>query len=219
MQPRGTREIVDNQNIKHKIRPHNQVHNHRFLTNDPHQFRKKFVNLKLSTKTENNILKVTCKIKNKNIGHSFPTGSPIRNAILIIDTKDKNGNNLRLIKGSRLPNYAGDLKDKPGKLFAKILSETSQQYATTHGEGGIKFRELANKFGIPAQQWWNVFIVRDTRIKAGKEDISIYEFELGDVNNVEIAAKLIWRNTWPGLAKLKGFELIEDVITEKTISF
>ena len=82
------------------------------------------------------------------------------------------------------------------------------------------------KLGIPAQDWWNVFISQDTRIKAGEEDVSVYEFIIEGGDNyphlrgtVEITAKLIWRNTWPGLAKLKGIKLEEDIVIEKSLLF
>lgn len=218
MPARGTKEIIDNPDVEHKIRPHSQIHNHMFLTENPHEFRKKFLDLTMKAEIKNNVLKATAKIINKNTGHSFPTGSPMRNAILVLEAKDKKGQDLKLIKGPRLPLYAGSLKERPGKLFAKILSETSSQYAQVHGEGGIKFRKIADALGIPAEQWWNVFISSDTRIKAKEEDVSVYEFAVEPNQKISIKAKLIWRNTWENLAKLKGFKLMEDVITEKTIS-
>lgn len=217
------KHLVDNPDVKSKLRPFDEFHSHSFLTSDPHEFRKKHVDLKINAKIKNNILKVTCKVSNKNTGHDFPTGSPMRNAVLVLDVKCKDSRGVITsplqVKGSRLPSYAGELKDKPGKLFAKILEETSALYATQHGKEGIAFRKTANKLGIPAQGWWNVYISTDTRIKAGKEDVSVYEFELpDDVCRVEVTSTLRWRNTWPGLVKLKGFELKEDIVREETIS-
>ena len=217
--------IVDNPNVKHKKRPYYEIHNHRFLTNDPHEFRKKYVGLNVEayrryTSTKHNeILTVKVIVTNNNFGHSFPTGSPMRNAVLLVEAKDKNGKELKLLNGPKLPVYAGNLKGKPGKLFAKILSETSGEYATQHGKAGILFRKAAKELGIPAQDWWNIFIASDTRIKANENDMSIYEFAVprNDVNTIKITTKLIWRNTWPGLAKLKRFELKEDLLIEKIL--
>ncbi len=223
-------EIVDNPNINHKQRPYYEIHSHGFLTKEPHEFRKKYVDLNLAVALRNNVISngykiitVTCTVENNNFGHSFPTGSPMRNAILVLEAKDKNGNDLKLIKGSLLPNYAENLKGKPGKLFAKILSETSSEYAATHGNSGIRFRKIANKLGIPAQDWWNVFIANDTRIKANEKDISVYEFTVGASRDlllqpVTITAKLVWRNTWAGLAKLKDIDLKEDLLIKKELS-
>ncbi|OGI08943.1 MAG: hypothetical protein A3I68_03645 [Candidatus Melainabacteria bacterium RIFCSPLOWO2_02_FULL_35_15] len=209
--------IVDNPDVKSKLRPYYQLHSHSFLTNNPHKFRKTFLDLKIKVKVKNNILKVTAKVINKNTGHSFPTGSPMRNALLVLEVKDENNNKLELIKGPQLPVYAGSLKGKPGRLFAKILSETSNQYAQTHGEDGIRFRKTAGTLGIPAQQWWNIFILSDTRIKALKNDISIYEFFIEPHRKISVTAKLIWRNTWPGLAKVKEFIIKEETLIEKTL--
>ncbi len=217
--------IVDNPKIKHKKRPYYEVHSHSFLTEDPHEFRKKFVDLSIraglnSASAEHETLTVTCTVSNNNPGHSFPTSSPMRNAVLVVEAKDKNGNDLKLIHGPRLPNYAGDLKNKPGRLFAKILEETSGEYARQHGEGGIKFRKAMRDLGIPAQDWWNVFVLSDTRIKANSNDVSVYEFDVRaglKPTPTEITAKLIWRNTWPGLAKIKGVKIQEDVLLEKKL--
>ena len=226
MRPRQSHEIVDNPNVKHKTRPYYEIHSHSFLTENPHEFREKYVDLTVETRqwrvsmTDHGTLTVTCTVENKNFGHSFPTGSPMRNAILLVEAKDKDGNDLKLIKGSKLPNYAGDLKDKPGKLFAKILSETTSEYAVTHSKAGIKFRKIANELGIPAQDWWNVFVLNDTRIKANGNDISTYEFEVKaglKPASTEITARLIWRNTWLGLAKIKGFKVKEDLLIEKKL--
>ena len=236
MAPRkSTNSIVDNPDVKHKERPYYQIHNHRFLTENPHEFRKKYVNLhvevglKPTSTNDHKTLIVTCKVENNNFGHSFPTGSPMRNAILVLDVKCKDSKGKVTlpiqIKGPRLPNYAGNLKNKPGKLFAKILAETNNEYATQHGKAGIVFRKIASELGIPAQDWWNVFVLSDTRIKANSNDISTYEFDVETLrrnvstngNNIVITARLIWRNTWPGLAKVKGFKLKEDVLIEKKL--
>ena len=217
----GKSEIVDNPNIKHKQRPYYEVHSHHFLTKDPSGFRKKYVNLKVKTphwgvSTSKQTLQLEVVVENNNFGHSFPTGSPMRNVILLVEVKDKNGNDLKLIKGSRLPNHAGDLRNKPGKLFAKILAETNSEYAAHHGQAGIIFRKIANELGIPAQDWWNVFVLSDTRIKANESDVSIYEFELPrNIGKIYLTATLHWRNTWPGLAKVKGFKLKEDLLIKR----
>ena len=223
----GKFEIVDNpvkvihELPQHKERPYYQIHSHRFLTEDPSGFRKKYVNLKVKTpqwgvSTGRKTLQLEVIVENNNFGHSFPTGSPMRNAILLVEAKDKNGNNLKLINGPRLPNYAGDLRNKPGKLFAKILAETNSEYATHHGQAGIFFRKIANELGIPAQDWWNIFVLSDTRIKASESDISIYEFELPqNVGKIYLTATLHWRNTWPGLTKIKGFKLKEDILIKR----
>ncbi|MBI3590843.1 MAG: hypothetical protein HY094_05630 [Candidatus Melainabacteria bacterium] len=224
MQPRNENKIVDNTNIKYKTRPYYEVHSHSFLTGNPHEFRKKYVNLKIETQRnkntdKKNVILVKVKVENNNFGHSFPTGSPMRNAVLVLDVKCKNKTGKTTlplqIKGPRLSSYAGNLSGKPGKLFAKILAETSSEYASQHSQAGILFRKIAGKLGIPAQDWWNVFIASDTRIKANEEDISTYGFETD--NNCRITAKLIWRNTWPGLAKLKGFMIQEDLLVKKII--
>ena len=268
MAPRNdVNTIVDNPDVKHKIRPYYQIHSHSFLTEDPHAFRKKYVDLKIvgacrrrALDNGHDVITVTATVSNNNFGHSFPTGSTMRNAILLIEAKDQNGNNLKLVKGPRLPNLAGDLQGKPGKLFAKILSETSGEYGATHSKAGILFRKIMDKLGIPAQDWWNVFIAQDTRIKANESDVSQFEFVIARSvsdeairhevssraedegshnarrsfanaqddashriaspaarNDITVTATLIWRNTWPGLAKLKKIKLGEDLLVEKRI--
>lgn len=211
--------IVDNPEVKHKKRPYYEVHSHSFLTIDPHSFRKEYLDLRIEAKKINkDIILVKVVVENNNFGHSFPTGSPMRNAFVVIEAKDEKGNNLKLVRGLRLPIYAGKQKGKPGKLYAKILAETTSEYGRTRGIGGIAFRKLAGNLGIPAQDWWNVYVASDTRIKASESDVSVYEFSFGtSLAPVQITARLIWRNTWPGLAKIKGFELEEDLLIEKNL--
>lgn len=221
MPPRNNaNSIIDNPSIKSKSRPYHQIHSHSFLTEDPHELRKKYVDLKIETKKQNEILTVNIVVENNNFGHSFPTGSPMRNAILLLEVKNKDGKELSLIKGPRLPNYAGNLRQKPGKLFAKILEETSNEYALLSGNGseGIEFRKKAKDLGIPAQDWWNIFIASDTRIKANESNISVYEFKLPPHNGITITAKLFWRNTWAALAKIKQVELKEDLLIERKLT-
>ncbi|MBI3307820.1 MAG: hypothetical protein HYZ79_00430 [Candidatus Melainabacteria bacterium] len=210
--------IVDNPEVKHKKRPYNEVHSHSFLTDNHHDFRKEYIDLKLNATKSKDKVTVTATVENNNFGHSFPTGSPMRNAIVLIEVKDKNGKDLKQVTGPKLPSYAGDLRGKPGKLFAKILEETSSEYARTHDKKGIEFRKLASILGIPAQDWWNVYIAQDTRIKTNEKDISIFEFTVGaDLAPAQITAKLIWRNTWYGLAKIKGSKLEEDLIKKENL--
>ncbi|GEM_PF-5641010 len=221
--------IVDNPDIKQKLRPYYQVHSHSFLAENPHEFRKQYVDLIITVETPqrgvstqpNNSLIVKATVKNNNYGHSFPTGSPMRNAILVLEVKDKNGNDLKQIRGPRLPIYAGDLKGKSGKLFAKILAETSGEYGASHSKQGILFRKISGVLGIPAQDWWNIFVASDSRIKANGKDVSVYEFRIPDHGKyrVEVTSTLRWRNTWPGLAKIRGSKLEEDLLIEKVLSF
>ena len=218
--------IVDNPEVKHKLRPYHQIHSHSFLTEDPHILRKEYVDLNVraglapAQKSGTKHLIITVTVSNNNFGHSFPTGSPMRNALIVLEVKDKEGKDLKLVKGLKLPAYAGELEGKAGKLYAKVLAETTGEYAGTHGESGIKFRKLVKELGIPALDWWNIYIASDTRIKASESDVSTYEFAVGaGLAPAQITAKLIWRNTWPGLAKIKGFKLEEDLLIKKKIQF
>ncbi len=76
---------------------------------------------------DNNQLKIIVSIKNIGAGHYFPTGSPFRNVILLVEAKDLDGKKLKYKGENILPIYAGsgtdtsDYAGLPGKIFAKII--------------------------------------------------------------------------------------------------
>ena len=98
-----------------------------FGVNDK-EFMKEAISLKTDADLYNDILKVTVTITNTNSGHHYPTGNPMRNMILLVETNDEKGKSLLLKKGARVPSWGGEgLKENgnyaglPGKGFAKVL--------------------------------------------------------------------------------------------------
>ena len=56
---------------------------------------------------KDNILTVSLILRNVKAGHHYPTGSPMRNMILLVDAVDKKGKPLSMITGERVPTWGG----------------------------------------------------------------------------------------------------------------
>lgn len=68
---------------------------------------------------------VTVTLKNENAGHNFPTDSPLRQLVLLVEAEDQFGNNLYQVGGEVIPLWGGvgNVAGKPGKIFANLLIE------------------------------------------------------------------------------------------------
>ena len=57
---------------------------------------------------------VEVEIENAKAGHHLPTGSPLRQVLLMVTATDEQGQALRLQTGPTLPAWAGDVAGLPG---------------------------------------------------------------------------------------------------------
>jgi hypothetical protein len=150
-----------------------------------------------------NTLDVNVKVTNKKAGHKFPTDSPLRHLILVVEAEDRVNTRLMQVGGERIPNWGGPgpispvgiantLKDigirdyagLPGKVFANLLVEEETNLS-------------------PGMAYWNetklAFVDStngrdsDTRLVPGKPDLSTYSFAMPDEGDVEIRVRLIYR--------------------------
>ena len=154
---------------------------------------------------------VRASVQNVGAGHDFPTGSPMRNLLLVVEARDAGATPLELLSGDRLPEWAGrgsqpgDWAGLPGRGFAKILSDLVE-YPADRAQG-----RSFDRF-VPAPYWRPAKIASDTRIAAGATDASEYRFRLAAVGAwpVTVIARLIYRRTfrsWGHLDRIKGGDL------------
>ena len=108
-------------------------------------------------------LKMTVYITNTNGGHWVPTGETMRSVMLLLDAVDSNGKQLKMLKGTRLPEWTGvgDVKTGNyaglvGTVFAKVLKDDN-------GNIHVPF-------------WRSSGIASDTRIRPKKTVTLEYEF-------------------------------------------
>ncbi|MBW2442008.1 MAG: carboxypeptidase regulatory-like domain-containing protein, partial [Deltaproteobacteria bacterium] len=86
--------------------------------------------LEIDGETADKTLTVHVYITNTNGGHWVPTGETMRSVMLLLNVTDSSGKPLKMIKGSRLPDWAGVGKTEtgnyagaPGAVFARVLGD------------------------------------------------------------------------------------------------
>jgi len=157
-------------------------------------------------------VRVRVGITNSGAGHHVPTGSPMRNMLLLVEARDARGAPLQLVSGERVPDWGGvgspargDYAGLPGKGFAKILAGLVE-YPADRRQG----RQFARV--EPAPYWRPSTIASDTRIPAEVTDVSEYVFAAPDraAAPVTVRTRLVYRRTfrsWGTLHRIKGDDL------------
>lgn len=186
-------------------------------------FMRAAVDLKVEAAVMGNEVVVRARVWNVKAGHHLPTGSPMRNMVLLVEAVDAKGTPLPLVKGDRVPDWAGrgapargDYGGLPGKGFAKVLVDLVE-YPSDRRRG----RQLSRVF--PAPQWRPTVVASDTRIPAETADESEYSFRLPEASlaPVTVRTRLIYRRSfrsWSGLGEMTGGEL-ELARSEDTVSW
>ncbi len=148
---------------------------------------------------------VEVEIINDKTGHHVPTDSPLRHLILLVQVKDENGEKLKQIEGSVVPEWGGIGKPDEGyyaglagKGFAKILMEL--------------WTEIT-----PSGAYWNpTRIVSDNRIPAMGSDKTSYIFQSSEVSETfEIFVQLLFRRAFIKLMDQKGWESTDILMEEE----
>ena len=153
--------------------------------------------------TGSNALDVRVDVTNTRAGHNFPTDSPLRHLILVIEAKDRVGTSLIQVEGPQIPNWAGpgpgtstdyenrltergvlNYSGKPGKVFANLLVEEE----TNLSPGMAYWNETKYAVGDSSNG-----TTSDTRLRPRATDVSAYSFAMPDDGNVRINVKLLYR--------------------------
>jgi hypothetical protein len=179
--------------------------------NDP-QFMRSSVKLAAAAERRGEALRVRVSVTNATAGHHVPTGSPMRQVLLVVDARDSAGRALPLVSGERLPAWTGegsapaDLAGRPGRAFAKVLAELVE-YPADRAQGRRFVRY------DPAPYWRPTILVSDTRIPADGSDVSEYAFALppGGLVGATVKVTLVYRRTfrsWGTLHRVKDDDLV-----------
>lgn len=154
-------------------------------------------------------LRVQVTLRNVGGGHHIPTGSPMRNMVLLVEARDAAGKSLVQIEGGRTPQWAGEGAEEfgnyaglPGKGYAKLLSTPVAYPADPRlNDGRAPI--------YPAPHWRRILVESDNRIPAGAEDATTYAFGMGpELRTAQVRIRLLHRRTFrswlePG-AKFEG---------------
>lgn len=148
------------------------------------------LSMEIEGATDDGRLTVNIFITNTNGGHWVPTGETMRSVMLVVNATDSSGKPLELVKGPRLPAWAGDdgraddFGNLPGAVFARVLEGRD-------GELHVPF-------------WRATGIAFDTRIRPKTTETFAFEFALQDPDDEPTAeARLIYRPVVKPLAKSK----------------
>jgi hypothetical protein len=172
-----------------------------------------------------NTLDVNVKVTNTKAGHKFPTDSPLRHLILVVEAEDRVNTPLIQAAGDRIPNWAG-----PGPISPTTSADTLNGFGIKD-YGGMPGRVFANLLVeeetnlSPGMAYWNetklVYVDStnernsDTRLAPGKSDSSTYSFAMPDEGDVEITVRLIYRFAFYDLMVWKEwFDRADIVVTE-----
>ena len=153
------------------------------------------VGLTLSARIEGDTVVAEIEVANLGTGHHLPAGSPMRHMLVLVSA-DADGAPLTMIDGPALPEWAGDMHEKAGRAFAKLL-----------GDGGQ----------APVPAWQATAVVSDTRIPAGDRDRSQYRFRLDRPGAARIGAVLVIRRTFPAWATTAGTDVGEIVVARRNV--
>ncbi|HLO17118.1 MAG TPA: hypothetical protein VK206_19950 [Anaerolineales bacterium] len=136
-------------------------------------------------------IKVT--VQSIGVGHKFPTDSPLRHLILLVEAIDGRGNRLTQSGGPMVPVWAvPDYGGYPGQIFANIFKD--------------KDTNLAPSFAYwnPVETGWDG---ADTRLVPGVPVQNTYSFAAPYDGSATITAKLIYRKAFLNVATKKGWPL------------
>ena len=147
----------------------------------------------LEPRLEAGQIKVKVTVVNTGAGHKFPTDSPLRHLILLIEARDWRENKLTQTAGPMVPVWAvPDRAGYAGEIYANILKD--------------KDTNLAPSFAYwnPVENSWQG---ADTRLLPRIPVQSEYSFAAPYDQSAKITAKLIYRKAFINVVYKKGWEL------------
>jgi hypothetical protein len=130
---------------------------------------------------------VEVELFNDRTGHHVPTDSPLRHLILRVRLTGEGGEELPLLEGPVLPEWAGGYAGRPGKVYAKVLEELWTEVS-------------------PSGAYWNqTRVVSDNRLPAFGRARSRYRFRAGPGQELSLRVKLLYRRAFRELMDRKGW--------------
>ena len=155
------------------------------------------VRIEIAKQTGKNTLDFTVNVTNTKAGHKFPTDSPLRHLILVVDARDRSGTPLILVGGDRIPNWAGPGPNTSTEYARRLEDAGVEDYGGLPGEtfANLLVEEETNL--SPGMAYWNETKLAssnsDTRLWPFTPDPSFYSFAMPDAGDVTINVKLMYR--------------------------
>ena len=173
------------------------IPSHTFPGRDNLEFMRSGIEAESSALVEGDRLRVQVNLRNVVGGHHIPTGSPMRNLVLLVQARDQAGRALELIDGGKVPVWAGEGPEEfgnyaglPGRGYAKILV-TPVAYPADP-----TFNDRRTPF-YPAPHWRRIIVESDNRLPAGGSDATTYIFRMGpEIASAKVHVRLLHRRTF-----------------------
>lgn len=171
---------------------------------------------------EKNWFTVQVTVMSQGVGHRFPTDSPLRHLILVVEAKDQRGTPLIQVNGERIPNWAGvgtpppnpkikNYGGLPGKIFANLLVEEDTNISPTAAYWN------KTKYAWVGALGQDPYDYSDTRLLPGRANISYYSFSIPEKGNVTVTIQLIYRFAFMDLMWQKGWWDRPDILVAEVV--
>lgn len=159
-----------------------------------------------------NWLNVTAIVSSQGVGHRFPTDSPLRHLILIVEARDANGSLLDQVNGDIIPSWAGlgsappdrplvqPYGGQPGTIFANLLMEEDTNISPTTAYWNETRLAWVGDLSVDPTDH------SDTRLYPGRPSFSQHSFEVPDRGNITVKIRLIYRFAFYDLMLQKGWD-------------
>jgi len=170
-----------------------QIHLHQMPGANDELFLQSAISLKATAEIDGDEIVVNTVVSNSGAGHHYPTGSPLRQVLLVVRATNGSKGELALAEGEILPEWAGDVAGSAGQAYAKILRDTLTGELPTFSH------------------WRMVEVVEDTRIPALSSRNGTFHFAMPEsdgatvADGVEIEVLLIYRRAFQQLQEWKGW--------------
>lgn len=155
---------------------------------------------------DSNTLRVTVKVTNTKAGHKFPTDSPLRHLVLVVDVQDAQGYSVPQVGGDMIPVWGGvgtnkpfgmeAYGGKPGRIFANLLVDKDTNESPTAAYWNptkLAVNDTVNN------------VSSDTRLKPAETNESQYSFAIPSNGDVYVSVRLMYRYAFFDLALQKGW--------------
>jgi len=153
-------------------------------------------------------IKVRVTVRNTGVGHKFPTDSPLRHLILLVEARDEKHTLLAQVEGPTIPLWGGnsdkpeDYAGRPGEIYANILKEKDTNI-------------------VPTIAFWNPTIPAwagsDTRLVPRVPVQKEYSFVTPYNGSATITVTLIYRYAFIDIIRQKGWPMDDINVTTEQI--
>jgi hypothetical protein len=139
-------------------------------------------------------VRVVVRLRADDVGHRVPTGFIDRHLLLVVAGLDETGRELTPRSGPLLPAPAADLAGRPGRLYAKLLTDFE-------GRAPIPF-------------WRSARDLIDTRLTPGVTDETVLLYPSGTAS---LRVRLLYRRFWGEVVRSKDWPDVDVLVAERRV--